>query len=253
MPTPLHRTHLTIDGRSVPAAVRLNPRARRYLLRIDPRNGHVVIVRPARGSIRRALAFAEEQRDWIAARLSEQLPPVPFVAGAEIPLRGALHRIRHEPQARRGVWCEQAKPPGALPILAVSGRAEHLARRVHDWLRRQARADLTERCHHHAATLGLRPARVSVRDTTSRWGSCSSEGTLSFSWRLILAPPFVLDYVAAHETVHLRYMNHGRRFWHTVDRLTPDRTGAETWLKTHGPALYRYGLTRPAAIETENG
>ncbi|MGA7973808.1 MAG: M48 family metallopeptidase, partial [Pseudolabrys sp.] len=93
-----------------------------------------------------------------------------------------------------------------------------------------------------AERLGVKVKRVSIRDQSSRWGSCSSTGVLSYSWRLILAPPFVLDYLAAHEVAHLVEMNHSKKFWRLVDRLCPDVTRAKTWLEVHGTDLHRYGL-----------
>ncbi|MFP4003729.1 MAG: M48 family metallopeptidase, partial [Alphaproteobacteria bacterium] len=144
--------------------------------------------------------------------------------------------IRHRPEARRGVWLNAET--GAL---CVSGGAKHVERRVADWLRREARIDLCARVWLHAAAIGERPSRITVRDTKSRWGSCSQEGALSFSWRLILAPPGVLDYVAAHETAHLKYMNHGPRFQALLRRLAPDTERHEGWLREQGPDLHRYG------------
>ena len=113
---------------------------------------------------------------------------------------------------------------------------------------RQARADLVAAVTRHTATLAVNARRVTLRDTTTRWGSCSSSGALNFSWRLIMAPPYVLDYLAAHEVSHLVQMNHSDAFWAIVARLIPDYARAESWLKTHGVELMRYGgaATTPA-------
>jgi predicted metal-dependent hydrolase len=110
-----------------------------------------------------------------------------------------------------------------------------------DWMKRQAHLDLKARVDVHANRLGLTPARIVVRDQTTRWGSCSTSGALSFSWRLVLAPPFVLDYLAAHEVAHLGHMNHGPRFWSLVERTMPRHEEARTWLHKHGASLHRYG------------
>ncbi|MEZ5854945.1 MAG: SprT family zinc-dependent metalloprotease [Hyphomicrobiaceae bacterium] len=128
-----------------------------------------------------------------------------------------------------------------MPRLLVSGDLEHAPRRLRDWLQSEARKDLGERCDHHAEQLGLKIRRITVRDQKSRWGSCSSDGQLSFSWRLILAPPLVLDYVAAHEVAHLAEMNHGPRFWKLVKKTMPRLEEAKLWLRTKGMNLYRYG------------
>jgi predicted metal-dependent hydrolase len=129
---------------------------------------------------------------------------------------------------------------GRLEI-GVSGRAEHLARRLKDWLKREALRALAARSTAHALTLGLTPTAVRVRDTRTRWGSCSTSGTLSFSWRLVLAPAFVLDYVAAHETVHRVHMHHRASFWRLVDELAPHRREADVWLDAFGSDLHRFG------------
>jgi len=230
--------HVEINGAPVSVEVRAHARARNYVIRLDPRSGAVVVVRPARGSVKRALSFAREHRAWIAARLAERPAPIPFEEGQIIPFRDTPHLIALCPQARRGVWRET---DDGMDRLCVSGLLEHGARRLTDWLKCQARSDLTACAAHHAQVLGLPGGRIQIRDPFSRWGSCSSTGTLSFSWRLILAPPFVLDYVAAHETAHLKHLNHGKRFWGLVDRLTPRRAQAENWLREQGPALHRYG------------
>ncbi len=141
------------------------------------------------------------------------------------------------PAARCG-----SKPRPAGQLLCVAGERAHLSRRLHDFLKREARRDLTEASRRYAAALDVSIGRITLRDTASRWGSCSSSGALSYSWRLIFAPPFVLDYLAAHEIAHRREMNHGPRFWKAVDMLYPDRERAERWLKVHGPELHRYGV-----------
>jgi predicted metal-dependent hydrolase len=128
-----------------------------------------------------------------------------------------------------------------LPRICVSGGEQHGPRRLADWLRTQAKTDLTQRAHYHAANLGCQPKRISVRDQSTRWGSCSTTGTISFSWRLIFAPNYVLDYVAAHEAAHLREMNHGPRFWRLVKNTMPDMQKARAWLKQNGAELHRFG------------
>ena len=151
-----------------------------------------------------------------------------------VPVLGVPHVIDHEPAARRGVWCQN----GAI---RVSGRREHLARRVADFLRREAGTELSRRAHAKAETIGHKIERITLRDPKSRWGSCSSNKRLNFSWRLILAPEAVLDYVVAHEVAHLEHMNHGDRFWALVAELTPEVKRPRRWLHTQGASLLRYG------------
>lgn len=226
----------TVDvaGKTVNVTVRRNPRARRLYLRIDPVRADVVLVLPRGVGLQEGLRFAHDRRGWLAGRLAAMPPPTPFVDGATIPLLGEDVTIRHEPQGRGGVARHGNE-------LRVPGRAEHLARRVRDWLRGRARTELATRSRALATQIGRQVARVRISDPKSRWGSCSSRGGLSYSWRLILAPPDVLDYVVAHEVAHLVEHNHGRRFWALVDSLAPGAQAARAWLLRHGNALLRYG------------
>ena len=236
-PEPSH-FRLRLTAEEVLVQLRRNPRARRYTLRVRAATRDVVLTVPARGTLDEALDFARRHAGWVELRLSRLPETVAFAPGACLPLRGLPHRIVHLPETRGTVW---AGNEDGEAVLFVAGDGTHLARRVHDFLKREARRDLTEAARRHAGALSVSIARVTLRDTASRWGSCSSTGALSFSWRLILAPPEVLDYLAAHEVAHRREMNHGPRFWATVDRLFPARHAAEAWLKKHGASLHRYG------------
>jgi len=227
---------LVIEGKSLPVTFRRRTNARRIILRIDRSGLGIVLTLPHHTSQRAALTFAASEKDWILQRIGCGPERVPFAAGRRIPLRGRSHSI--EATGGRGTVRLLAT---AEPTILVPGAAAHVGRRLADWLKRQAALDLAKSSHHHAARLGVRFTRVTIRDTASRWGSCSAAGTLSYSWRLILAPPFVLDYVAAHEVAHLEEMNHGRRFWSLVHWLCPEADMARSWLKTHGNGLHLYG------------
>lgn len=229
---------IVFDRQVYSVRLRRHDRARRYTLRVLAASREVVLTLPPRGTLKDARAFAERNGAWIAARLSRLPQPVPFAPGCEIPVRGAPHRIAHRPGLRGTVWVEAG---GDTPCLCVAGAAAHLPRRLRDFLKREAKRDLEAASRRHADALGVALRRVVVRDQTSRWGSCSSTGVLSYSWRLILAPPHVLDYLAAHEVAHLREMNHSRRFWRLVERLCPDWRRAKAWLDAHGTRLHRYG------------
>ena len=219
--------------------VRRHARARRYTLRIHAASREIVLSMPLRGSLREANVFAQKHGAWIAARLNRLPRLEPFAHGAVVPLRGVDHRIEHRRGARGTVWVECGDDGAQL--LCVAGEAPHVARRVRDYLKREAKKELETASRAAAAALGARLMRVSIRDQTSRWGSCSTTGVLSYSWRLILAPPFVLDYLAAHEAAHLVEMNHSRRFWRLVERISPDVARAKAWLDAHGSDLHRYG------------
>jgi predicted metal-dependent hydrolase len=219
--------------------LRRHRQARRYTLRVDGASREVVLTLPPRGSIKGAREFAQKHGGWIAARLKRLPAAAPFVPGAEVPLRGMPHRIVHRGDMRGTVWTEIDEHGAAL--LCVAGAAPHVHRRIGDFLKREAWRDLDAVSRCHAAALGVAIKRIVVRDQSSRWGSCSNSGALSYSWRLILAPPYVLDYLAAHEVAHLVELNHSPRFWRLVRDLYPDADRAKVWLDVHGTDLHRYG------------
>jgi predicted metal-dependent hydrolase len=228
---------IAFDGEIYPVQLRRHAQARRYTLRIQAATRTVLLTMPMRGSLREAKAFAERNGGWIAARLKRLPQAIAFADGLALPLRDVPHRITHRP-ARGTVWIEAGAD---MPLLCVAGAPEHLARRVRDYLKREARRELEAASRRYAAMLGVTVKRVAVRDQTSRWGSCTSDGVLSYSWRLILAPPHVLDYLAAHEVAHLVEMNHSRAFWRVVARICPEWERAKGWLNAHGTALHRFG------------
>jgi predicted metal-dependent hydrolase len=204
-----------------------------------------VLTMPPRGSVRQAREFAEKHAAWIALRLQRLPQAAPFADGTLLPVRGLMHRIAHRQGTRGTVWAELA---GDQRLLCVAGGAAHVGRRVRDHLKREAKHDLAVASMRYADTLGLKIKRMSIRDQSSRWGSCSSTGVLSFSWRLILAPPFVLDAIAAHEVVHLVEMNHSTKFWRLLERICPDTERAKTWLDAHGGDLHRFGLEQSSVL-----
>lgn len=227
------------DGTEIPVPVRRSARARRMLLRVDPVRGGPELVLPPSAKVDAARAFATKNLGWLRARLAHLPARTSFAPGAAVPILGREHLIRHRPDQRGGVW--RVEDPDGSVELHVSGAEEHLARRVTDFLKAEARKTVGPRAKLHAEALGRRVGRVTVRDTATRWGSCSSRGDLSFSWRLVLAPEEVLDYVVAHEAAHLVEMNHSARFWALVDRLMPGYERPRTWLKRHGSKLHAYG------------
>ena len=233
--------------------VRRHRMARRYTLRIQAATREVVLTMPPRGCLKEAKDFAQKHGGWIASRLDHLPKAEPFAHGIIVPLRGQPHRIVHRKGMRGTVWIEVAEDGERK--LCVAGDAPHVDRRVGDFLRREAKADLEQASHRFAEQIGASFTRVSVRDPSSRWGSCSTTGVLSYSWRLILAPPYVLDYLAAHEVAHLIEMNHSARFWRLVDKMCPNVRRAKDWLESHGTELHRYGSpsARPVADAPVNG
>lgn len=240
-PTPDH-TVVEIAGRDVRVAVRTSPRAVRFTLRLSNGHGEPILTIPEDARFADALAFLDRHRGWLAERLARRPARTAFVDGAMVPFRGLDHRIAHRPGARGTVWVEPPSEAGGPPLLCVAGRAEHLARRTHDHFVKAARADLTPAVDHHMGRLGVElTPKIRIKDTRSRWGSCTADGELSFSWRVVLAPPHVLDYLAAHEVAHLREMNHSVRFWRLVRETCPDMDAGRRWLKLHGARLHGYG------------
>lgn len=231
------RELLRIDGDFVPVTLRLNPRARRLIVKVHPSTGEVTVVAPSRRALEGALAFARSEADWIRKRLARVPKPVLLDVGERIPFRGEIHHIVEGEKGRAPVWADEED---GEPVILVSGKPEHAPRRIVDFLKREARKTLDARTAFYADRLGIKPRRITVRDTASRWGSCSAERTLSFSWRLILAPDFVLDYVVAHEVAHMKEMNHSPRFWQLVNLLGADVKHAQRWLAEHGTILHRY-------------
>jgi predicted metal-dependent hydrolase len=238
-PTEPQAIELVHDGAMYLVRLSRHRRARRYTLRIHAATREVVLTMPPRGNVKEAKAFAERHGGWIAARLGRLPDVVPFEHGTVVPLRNMPHRIVHRAGVRGTAWRELDQRGNRL--ICVAGEAPHVARRVSDFLKREARRDLEVASRQYAEMLGVKIKRIAVRDQSSRWGSCSTSGVLSYSWRLILAPPFVLDYLAAHEVAHLVEMNHSPRFWRLLERLCPNMQRAKAWLDVHGTDLHRYG------------
>ena len=238
-PRGLEQAQLVIDGDVLQLTLKRNARARRIILRLDRSGRGVQITLPLRASRLKALDFAKSHSDWIRSRIAKIPERIAFAPGAVIPLRGVPHEIRHVPWLRAVV--RVAPSNGVCPgMIEIAGEASHLVRRCRDWLKVQAKKDLMAASAAHAEAMGVSFRKVAVRDQTTRWGSCSTTGQLSYSWRLILAPPFVLDYVAAHEVAHLKHMNHGARFWALVKRHCPDFNRARAWMRANGRQLHSY-------------
>ena len=213
---------------------RRSARARRISLRIDAREGSVVVTLPQRAAESAGRALLLSHVDWVAERLARLPRAIVLQHGAEVPIAGQPHRIVHQPGARGAAWIDA----GALH---VSGDPEFLSRRITDFLRAEARRRLAALALQKAAAAQLPARRVVVKDTSTRWGSCTADGTLMFCWRLVMAPPEVQDYVVGHEVAHLRHMDHSRAFWALAAQLTPYRRAATRWLAAHGTSLMRVG------------
>jgi hypothetical protein len=216
-----------------PVQWRRSTRAQRVSLRIDVRSGSVVVTLPPRAGRPAGVALLKTHAAWVRERLAALAPPVAFEPGAEVSVGGVAHVVRVVGDRIGEAWLE----PGAILL----GGGEDVPPRVAALLREQALKRIAGLVARHAEALGLVARRVRLKDTRSRWGSCAPDGTLAFSWRLVMAPGWVLDYVVAHEVAHLGAMNHSAEFWALVGRLTPHRHAAVAWLKENGPGLLRAG------------
>ncbi len=215
----------------VPLTLRRSARAKSISLRISQLDGRVTLTLPRRLPEREALAFAAEKETWIRKHLAARGSDVEVRAGARLPIGGLEHEV--VPTSGRRILFE----PGRV---LVPGPQDKAGKRLAGHLKALARARLAEASDHYAAKLGRPYSAITLRDTRSRWGSCTAEGRLMYSWRLILAPPEVLDYVVAHEVAHLAQMNHSPAFWAEVERLYGSYAAPRGWLRRQGSDLHRY-------------
>ena len=233
--TPPKTRTLKIGGRELPLTIRSDRRATRLTLRIEPGGKALKMTVPVGVPIRDVEDFLERHHGWLKSKLASLPAHDSLRDGSEIPFRGVKHRIVLTGKLR-GVT-EAAEVDGA-PAILVSGAPEHVGRRLQDFLKKEARRDLELYARAHAKASGRKIASLRLKDTKSRWGSCSHDGNLSFSWRIVMAPASVIDYLAAHEVAHLSEMNHGPRFWALCHKLCPGTDEAKAWLKRHGSALH---------------
>ena len=223
---------IRIGEPAIEVRLRRDPRARRMVLRVG--RGTTLTLPPS-VPLAAARAFLSDQEDWLRHQLARRPGPAPVAHGTVLPFGDGALTLRTAAGARLIRQGDE---------LHVPGPACELGPRAAAYLREAARAALVEASWRHAAVLGRRPGRVSLRDPRSRWGSCTSGGDLMYSWRLILAPSAVLDYVAAHEVAHLVEMNHSDRFWAVVRRLSPESDAPRDWLRRHGASLHSFDFSR---------
>lgn len=237
------RTEINIGARSATLVAKVNRRAKKLIVKVDPVTGEILVTAPSKRTLPDAIAFAHERVDWIAGQMKDALRAKPFEPGAVIPYRGVDHLIVQQGGPRAPVRLADEPHRENGPAICVGGEAEHVNRRLTDWLKKQAREVLIDRADHYSARLGKTRGPVRVRDMRTRWGSCTSEGGMSFSWRLILTPPEILDYVAAHECAHLVHMDHSPAFWRLLATLDVDARAAANWFREHGQKLFAYGAS----------
>lgn len=233
-PAPIKEREHHVAGRTLPLRIVENERARRLTLRIDAGGQSLRITVPPglrQGEVER---FLTRHQGWLEQRLAK-VPDRPQVRpGIKIPLRGVPHLIVHEP-SKRGTVVMGTDETG--PTLTIYGDRLHLPRRVADFLKREAKREIEALVQRHTGAIGRKAKSIRFKDTSSRWGSCTADGNLSFSWRIMMAPPPVINYLVAHEVAHLKEMNHGPKFWKLCEELCPDTGRCKAWLKKNGGAL----------------
>ncbi|MCP4315893.1 MAG: M48 family metallopeptidase [Hyphomicrobiales bacterium] len=226
---------IAVAGRRMPLTIKENARATRLTLRIEPGGKALKMAVPVGISEQEIDRFLHRHHGWLTTKLSKLPKPSGVAEGGHVSIRGKPHRIERTGKPR-GIT--RALEIDGEAVLMVGGAPEHLGRRIADFLKKQARGDLELAVARHTEALGKPAAGLRVKDTISRWGSCTSDGRLSFSWRIAMAPEFVLDYLAAHEVTHLAEMNHGPKFWAQCKRLCPGTDKAKAWLKRNGSSLH---------------
>lgn len=215
----------------VEITLRRSARARRFSLRVSRLDGRVTLSLPLRAREAEAMAFAREQEGWIRRTLAAMPQQAGVGIGTALPVEGRMLTL--VPQTGRGVRI-------AGDWLLVGGDPATAGARVGAFLKALARERLVAASDRYAALVGRQVTQVSLRDTRSRWGSCAHDGKLMYSWRLVMAPPTVLDYVAAHEVAHMIQMNHSPAYWAVVERLYPGWQVQRKWLHTHGQSLHAF-------------
>lgn len=218
--------------REIALTLRRSAQARRISLRVSGLDGQVTLTLPVRARESEGIAFAKARADWIVAAMARAPQGQSVRPDVSIPVEGVAQRVI----ARPGRGAVQLTADGLL----VPGGEDRTATKVATWLKHLARMRINAAVDHYCARLGRPHSSITLRDTRSRWGSCAASGALSFNWRLVMAPPVVLNYVAAHEVAHLAEMNHSARFWAEVARLMPDYEVPRRWLKDHGGALHTW-------------
>jgi len=234
-PAPPETRTLDVAGRLMPLTIKQHDRATRITLRIEPGGRALKMTVPKGLAAREVNAFLDRHQGWLLTKLAKFSTDASLRDGGEILFRGVKHRIEHTGSLR---GLTEAVMVDGKPVLHVSGMPEHIGRRIATFLKKEARTDLERLSRLHAGSIKAPIRSISMKDTRSRWGSCSSEGNLSFSWRIVMAPPSVIDYLAAHEVAHLKEMNHGPHFWALCKKLCPHMEEAKSWLKRHGSQLH---------------
>jgi len=246
-------SQIDLGDQVAPVRAKINRRARRLILRVDSLTGIVHITAPSKRSLPDAIKFAQERAGWISEELKAGPCAQMFAEGQVFPYRGEDCKIRKEGGARSLIRINPPEFPDRMQELVVGGDDAHVNRRVTDWLKREARRVLIQQSDYYSDRVGVKRGKIRIGDTRSRWGSCSEDGTLSYSWRLILAPPAILEYVAAHECAHLVHLNHSPAYWRLLASLDVDARRARNWFRDNGAGLFSWGVESEAKVKRGEG
>ena len=234
-PPPPERREIDVNGRALPLTIRRDLRATRLTLRIEPGGRALRMTVPNGIAEREIRDFLSRHQGWLMTKLAKFRSTNELEDGGYVMIRGVAHRIEATGRLR---GLTEAVVVEDEAVLRVGGMEESIPRRISDFLKKEARLELDRLVAVHAGRIGKRVKSLTLRDTRSRWGSCSADGALSFSWRIAMAPPHVIDYLAAHEVAHLREMNHSPAFWSLCEQLCPTTQEAKRWLKRNGSLLH---------------
>lgn len=230
-----HDPEVEIDGKKIPLRIMRSPRAKQLSMRVDAVKREIRITIPAHASTNAALEFVRIKKEWIGARLDTAPDAAPIAPGSTLAVQGEAHLVSWHPNWSRQVMCLDGE-------LRLGGPEPMVRARILRWLKSEARRIFTDEITHYCGIAGEQPLRLQLNDPRSRWGSCSSRGTIALSWRLIMAPSFVRRSVIAHEVAHIRHMNHSPQFYAWLDSIYEgDRKAADRWLKMHGTGLQTVG------------
>jgi hypothetical protein len=228
-------SHLEIEGKSLPLVVRESSKARRITLRIRPETGgEIILTLPFSYSRKQVLKFIESSKPWLAKQVAKSLPRIPFEEGMTLPIFGKHYELRHKSSTSFRSWWGDDH----LLIHAPIEKFDHFVQKS---LHQAAKQFFSERTNTYANQISKSVNRITLKDTRSRWGSCTVDGNISYSWRLIFAPEQVADYICAHEVAHLVELNHSAKFWKIVEEFCPDYKDLRHWLRQHGKTLFQYG------------
>lgn len=226
---------IDIGDLRLPIKIKKLRTSRRLIVRYQPLQKSLSLTLPQAASIKQGLHFVNEKRGWILKQINEHSNIIYFADGEIIPVLGRNIELKHI--GGRGLASEKDN------ILYIHGDVEFMPRRVKDFLTGRLKSEIMILARKYTEQLGVKIKAVSLRDTSSHWGSCSYDGNLSFSWRLVFAPYEVMDYVVVHEVAHIREHNHSSAFWKLVEQLHPEFKRSRSWLKNNGKSLYLYAVT----------